>query len=228
MLSTQYIMEGFFEMSAPAWVIRVATRAVAIVPAFYVVYSRGPDAAAELIEQAQVVVNFVVPFTVIPLTRFLSSPAKMGPFRLSKGTEHACWAASAVAVGLNLLAIQQAIDEGVEGGDDGLKLACTLVVTGAYLYFSWWFFNRPIMVATPGLGGGEGKETGGGGERESFVANGSKGEASSGDDVDIDGHHNVNGEELSGAWLSSPGVARSPPFFMHSPSPFPLRRNLNE
>jgi manganese transport protein len=47
-------MEGFFEMQVPAWVVRVVTRAIAIVPAFIVVYTYGADSAADLIEQAQV------------------------------------------------------------------------------------------------------------------------------------------------------------------------------
>lgn len=53
-LSTQYIMEGFFELSIPGWIVRVATRILAIVPAFFVVYTYGANSAAELIEQAQV------------------------------------------------------------------------------------------------------------------------------------------------------------------------------
>ena len=107
-----------------------------------------------------------------------------------------------MAVGLNLMAIQQAIDEGIEVRDDGLKLACTVSVTGAYLYFSWWFFSRPIRVATPGLGVGvpgcSGEEEGDG--RESLVADDSK--TSNPDDAE----HVTNGEELPGAWSSSPGI----------------------
>jgi manganese transport protein len=127
-------MEGFFEMQVPAWVVRVVTRAIAIVPAFIVVYTYGADSAAELIEQAQVprcphprraisrslhrshsvwphplsrqvVVNFVVPFTVIPLTKFLSSELKMGPFKLSKPLEMLCWLCSAVAIVLNMMSL---------------------------------------------------------------------------------------------------------------------------
>eukprot|EP00959_Pyramimonas_sp_CCMP1952_P205195 4291140-Pyramimonas_sp.AAC.1 len=101
-LSSQYIMEGFFELQIPPWIIRVVTRALAIIPAFLVLYVSGPEVAADLIEQAQVVVNFVVPFTVIPLTKFLSSEIKMGPYRLSKKLAAVCWFASAVAIILNM------------------------------------------------------------------------------------------------------------------------------
>ena len=58
------------------------TRVIAIVPAFLIVYVYGPNTAADLIEKAQVVVNLVVPFTVIPLTKFLCSEHKMGIYVL--------------------------------------------------------------------------------------------------------------------------------------------------
>lgn len=83
-LSTQYIMEGFFEMTIPGWVVRLVTRVIAILPAFMIVYTYGPNTAADLIEKAQVVVNLVVPFTVIPLTKFLCSEVKMGVFVLPR------------------------------------------------------------------------------------------------------------------------------------------------
>jgi len=57
--------------------------------------------ASNICQTLALVVNFVVPFTVIPLTQFLSSPAKTGPYRLSKGTKAACWAASAVEGGVS-------------------------------------------------------------------------------------------------------------------------------
>ena len=232
-LSSQYILEGFFDTSVPAWVIRACTRAAAIVPAFYVVYTRGPDAAAELIEQAQVVVNFVVPFTVIPLINFLASPEKMGPYRLSKSTENACWAAAGAAVVLNLAAIQQAIDEDIQVRDDGIKLGCTLLVTGAYAYASWWFFTQPVTVATRSFGTGvlgsrdcgrqekaereEGKLSSGATSSHDDAGPESSG-CGDGDCVDDDHNHAlavvINGEVMHSAWHSSPGIG----FFLRSGS----------
>jgi len=68
----------------PGWVVRLVTRVIAILPAFMIVYTYGPNTAADLIEKAQVVVNLVVPFTVIPLTKFLCSEVKMGVFVLPR------------------------------------------------------------------------------------------------------------------------------------------------
>lgn len=51
--------------------------------------------------------NLVVPFTVIPLTKFLSSELKMGQFRLSTRLRIACWIASFAAIILNLLTMCQ-------------------------------------------------------------------------------------------------------------------------
>eukprot|EP00239_Pterosperma_sp_CCMP1384_P007856 CAMPEP_0197854932 /NCGR_PEP_ID=MMETSP1438-20131217/25597_1 /TAXON_ID=1461541 /ORGANISM="Pterosperma sp., Strain CCMP1384" /LENGTH=580 /DNA_ID=CAMNT_0043469851 /DNA_START=191 /DNA_END=1933 /DNA_ORIENTATION=+ len=148
-LSTQYIMEGFFQLEIPGWIVRVVTRLIAIIPAFFIVYA-DENSAADLIEQAQVVVNFVVPFTVIPLTKFLSSEIKMGPFRLSKQLEILCWVCSGVAIFLNLLAIYQFIDE-LEDLPGALRWGLMGGVCGAYIYLSYWLTVRPVRVGTTGI-----------------------------------------------------------------------------
>mmetsp|Transcript_36397 Transcript_36397/g.50574 ORF Transcript_36397/g.50574 Transcript_36397/m.50574 type:complete len:470 (-) Transcript_36397:537-1946(-) len=136
-LSTQYIMEGFFELEIPGWIVRLATRAAAIIPAFIVIYSQGPDVATDLIEQAQVVVNFVVPFTVIPLTKFLCSEIKMGPYRLSKPLELVCWICSGVAIFLNLLALYDFFSD-IE--------SLPTVVSGSMGFFHNWVVSIPFVV----------------------------------------------------------------------------------
>jgi len=145
-LSTQYIMEGFFELSLPSWLIRLVTRLVAISPAFYIVYTYGPESAAEMIEQAQVVVNFVVPFTVIPLTKFLSSELKMGQFRLSPALKMACWLSAAVAILLNLLSMCQTL-LGLEE-ELGAAVAYPLLALslGLYLGMSAYLMRREVVV----------------------------------------------------------------------------------
>jgi len=149
-LSTQYIMEGFFELSVPGWIVRVVTRILAIVPAFWVVYTYGSDSAADLIEAAQVVVNFVVPFTVIPLTKFLTSELKMGPFRLSKTLENVCWVCSAVAIFLNLMALYDFF-VGLSGLPVALRMVLGLATIVVYLALSCYLIMRPVQVGTSGL-----------------------------------------------------------------------------
>uniref|UniRef100_A0A061RQP1 Metal iron transporter n=1 Tax=Tetraselmis sp. GSL018 TaxID=582737 RepID=A0A061RQP1_9CHLO len=149
-LSTQYIMEGFFQLSLPGWAIRLGTRAAAILPAFYVVFSMGPDSAAELIERAQVVVNFVVPFTVIPLTKFLSSELKMGVYRLSPKLRAACWASAAAAILLNLMAMCQSI-LGLEGLSSVAKALLLTHACSLYVGMSVYLVRRDVTVPSSGV-----------------------------------------------------------------------------
>ncbi|KAK3248555.1 hypothetical protein CYMTET_41983 [Cymbomonas tetramitiformis] len=149
-LSTQYILEGFFQINIPGYIVRLVTRAIAIIPAFIIVYAEGPDVAADLIEQAQVVVNFVVPFTVIPLTKFLCSEVKMGPYRLSPNLRLACWFCSAVAIFLNMLALWDFVN-GLEDLPVVLRVALGSLVIGAYIYLSYYLAVRPVRIATAGL-----------------------------------------------------------------------------
>lgn len=149
-LSSQYIMEGFFDLEIPAWIIRLVTRALAIVPAFLFIYTSGPEVAADLIEQAQVVVNFVVPFTVIPLTKFLSAEIKMGPYRLSKQLTIVCWTCSAVAIFLNLLTVNQFFQE-LESVPRIVANVLGFTTVGLYLLLTGYLIHRPVKVATVGM-----------------------------------------------------------------------------
>uniref|UniRef100_A0A7S1SU68 Uncharacterized protein n=1 Tax=Tetraselmis chuii TaxID=63592 RepID=A0A7S1SU68_9CHLO len=139
-------MEGFFEMSIPSWVIRLVTRCFAILPAFYVVFTYGPETAAEIIEQAQVVVNFVVPFTVIPLTRFLSSELKMGHFRLSWQLKTACWLSAAVAILLNLLSMCKTIMELQDEVGAGVMYILMAISVSLYVGIAIYLMRRDVMV----------------------------------------------------------------------------------
>merc|ERR1712048_1245178 len=76
-LASQYILEGFMDIRLKLWIRRILTRVVSIVPAFFITLFCG-DRSADIIDDAQVVVNFSVPFCLIPILKFVSSPRKMG------------------------------------------------------------------------------------------------------------------------------------------------------
>ncbi len=147
-LSTQYIMEGFFEMTIPGWVVRLVTRVIAILPAFLIVYRYGPNTAADLIEKAQVVVNLVVPFTVIPLTKFLCSDLKMGVFVLPRWLQNACWASSFAAIVLNLFSICETLADLTPY--ETLNAFLTTSVVSFYIVFSIYLAARKVTVNMDG------------------------------------------------------------------------------
>ncbi|QRM35288.1 Nramp family divalent metal transporter [Microvirga sp. VF16] len=77
-LAGQAVMEGFLNIRLPAWLRRLVTRIVAIVPAAVVTVWYGESGTAQLLILSQVVLSLQLSFAVIPLIMFTASRAKMG------------------------------------------------------------------------------------------------------------------------------------------------------
>ncbi|MEE1657876.1 Nramp family divalent metal transporter [Microvirga sp. CF3062] len=77
-LAGQAVMEGFLNIRLPAWLRRLVTRLVAIVPAAIVTIWYGESGTAQLLILSQVILSLQLSFAVIPLIMFTSSKAKMG------------------------------------------------------------------------------------------------------------------------------------------------------
>jgi len=76
-MSGQIVMEGFLHIKLPAWLRRLVTRLIAIVPAIIVILIYGADKTAFLLILSQVILSFQLPFAIIPLIMFTSSKPKM-------------------------------------------------------------------------------------------------------------------------------------------------------
>jgi manganese transport protein len=77
-LAGQAVMEGFLEIRLPPWLRRLATRALAIVPAAAITIFWGDQAAGKLLILTQVVLSLQLPFAVVPLVQFTAERGKMG------------------------------------------------------------------------------------------------------------------------------------------------------
>jgi manganese transport protein len=77
-LAGQAVMEGFLEIRLPPWLRRLATRALAIVPAAAITIFWGDQAAGKLLILTQVVLSLQLPFAVVPLVQFTAEGSKMG------------------------------------------------------------------------------------------------------------------------------------------------------
>jgi manganese transport protein len=77
-LAGQAVMEGFLDIRLPAWLRRLITRLVAIVPAAGVTIWYGESGTGQLLILSQVVLSLQLSFAVIPLVMFTASRAKMG------------------------------------------------------------------------------------------------------------------------------------------------------
>ena len=77
-MAGQIVMEGFLNIKLPAWMRRLITRMIAIVPAAGVTIWYGAEGTGLLLILSQVVLAFQLPFAIVPLVMFTRDKAKMG------------------------------------------------------------------------------------------------------------------------------------------------------
>ncbi|RYB97071.1 Nramp family divalent metal transporter [Ciceribacter ferrooxidans] len=77
-LAGQVVMEGFVRMRLKPWIRRLATRALAIVPAAFVAIWYGERGTGELLILSQVILSLQLPFAVFPLVLITANRHKMG------------------------------------------------------------------------------------------------------------------------------------------------------
>jgi manganese transport protein len=100
-LAGQIVMEGFLNIRLPAWLRRLITRLIAIVPAVIVTALYGERGAGGLLILSQVILSLQLSFAVVPLVYFTGQRSKMGVFVNSPALATLAWTVAAVIVGLN-------------------------------------------------------------------------------------------------------------------------------
>jgi manganese transport protein len=100
-LAGQIVMEGFLNIRLPAWLRRLITRLIAIIPAVIVTALYGEHGAGSLLILSQVILSLQLSFAVVPLVYFTSQRKKMGEFANSPLLIGAAWSVATVIVGLN-------------------------------------------------------------------------------------------------------------------------------
>jgi len=142
-LASQYILEGFMNVRVKVWILRVLTRTVSILPAFFITWAYG-DRTSDVIGACQIVVNFVVPFTIIPLVKITSSPMKMGVHKNSIVSNLVLWFLCFFLSGLNIFAIGQQISDSVDSALMSWVVMSVLLLpyAGIIAYLIW----KPVSV----------------------------------------------------------------------------------
>ncbi len=100
-LAGQIVMEGFLDIRLPAWLRRLITRLIAIVPAVIVTAIYGERGVSSLLILSQVILSLQLSFAVIPLIQFTGQRRKMGAFTNGPILQAVAWGVAAVIVGLN-------------------------------------------------------------------------------------------------------------------------------
>lgn len=108
-LSGQIVMEGFLNIRIPAWLRRLVTRLIAIIPAVIVTAIAGEHGTEELLILSQVLLSLQLPFAVIPLIMFTSDKKSMGDFANKLWLKIISWIIAGVIVILNVYLIIQTI-----------------------------------------------------------------------------------------------------------------------
>ncbi|KEO83481.1 Nramp family divalent metal transporter [Tumebacillus flagellatus] len=101
-LAGQIVMEGFLNIRMKAWLRRLLTRTVAIVPAVIVTALYGEKGTGDLLILSQVILSLQLSFAVVPLVRFTSDRKKMGEFVNPLWLKILAWTVAVVIAGLNL------------------------------------------------------------------------------------------------------------------------------
>jgi manganese transport protein len=94
-------MEGFLDIHMPAWMRRLITRGLAIIPAVIVAALYGARGTGQLLVFSQVILSLQLSFAVVPLVTFTSDRAKMGKFVNARWLTALAWTVTYTIIGLN-------------------------------------------------------------------------------------------------------------------------------
>jgi manganese transport protein len=100
-LAGQIVMEGFLDIRLPAWLRRLITRLIAIVPAVIVTALYGEKGTGALLILSQVILSLQLSFAVVPLVQFTGERRKMGVFANGPVLTAVAWAVALVIIALN-------------------------------------------------------------------------------------------------------------------------------
>lgn len=101
-LAGQIVMEGFLNIRITAWLRRLITRLIAVIPAVIVTAIYGESGTTDLLILSQIILSFQLSFAVIPLIQFTSDKKKMGVFVNPLWVKLLAWFVAIVIIGLNI------------------------------------------------------------------------------------------------------------------------------
>jgi len=108
-LAGQVVMEGFMRWRIQAWVRRVITRTLAILPAIVVIGLRGDGSVTDLLTLSQVVLALQLPFAMFPLLHFTSLRSKMGRWKSGWFLLAAGWASAILITAMDLYGLPESL-----------------------------------------------------------------------------------------------------------------------
>jgi manganese transport protein len=108
-MAGQVVMEGFMNWRVRPWVRRVMSRAVAVLPAIWLVSVRGDRSVTDLVNLSQVVLCLELPFAMLPLLHFTSSRKRMGKWANGWGLLILGWGSALLITALDLYSLPDSL-----------------------------------------------------------------------------------------------------------------------
>ena len=108
-LAGQIVMEGFIHIRLPAWLRRLVTRLLALIPALITIVWFGEQSTGSLLVLSQVVLSLQLSFAVIPLVFFTSDKKLMGAFVNPRWVSVTAWTVGIVIAALNAWLLIQTV-----------------------------------------------------------------------------------------------------------------------
>jgi manganese transport protein len=108
-LAGQIVMEGFLHIRIRPWLRRLITRALAIVPAVFLISASGGKNTVGLLVLSQVILSMQLSFAIFPLMKFTSDRKLMGEFANSTLTKTTGYLVCFTIAALNVALLWQAI-----------------------------------------------------------------------------------------------------------------------
>jgi manganese transport protein len=108
-LAGQIVMEGFLHIRLRAWLRRLITRLLALVPALITIVWFGENSTGSLLVASQVVLSLQLSFAVIPLVIFTSNKQLMGVFVTPRWLVLTAWGVGIVIAALNAWLLIQTV-----------------------------------------------------------------------------------------------------------------------
>jgi manganese transport protein len=146
-LAGQVVMEGFVRLRISPLKRRLLTRALAIVPAVAVLFHAGEGGVLQLLVLSQVVLSLQLPFAIVPLIRFTSTPRIMGALASPLWLRRLAWAAALLIIGLNGWLVMQALAPAGAAGPGRFALGLAALLCAGLLV---WIACSPLRFTPTG------------------------------------------------------------------------------
>jgi manganese transport protein len=108
-LAGQVVMEGFMHWRLQPWVRRLMTRVLAVLPAVFIIGTRGDSSVTDLLNLSQVVLALQLPLAMFPMLHFASSRTRMGRWRIGWILGMAGWGSAILITALDFYGLPDSL-----------------------------------------------------------------------------------------------------------------------